>query len=125
MIVREVTERWPQTIAVCGNHKVDFCCDGAHSIEQTDRASWGRHYKPRLNPDQETSSASPRNCAGKINDLIPLWLDAGVNSMFPAEIGTWARTRSPTGKDSSNSYRVPPDVPLDHYLYYMETARRV
>ena len=35
MIVREVTERWPQTVSVFGNHKVDFCCGGAHSIQQT------------------------------------------------------------------------------------------
>lgn len=38
MIVREVTERWPETISVFGNHRVDFCCGGAHSIEQTARA---------------------------------------------------------------------------------------
>lgn len=38
MIVREVADRWPQTIAVFGNHKVDFCCGGAHSIEQTAQA---------------------------------------------------------------------------------------
>lgn len=29
------------------------------------------------------------DCDGKIDDLIPLWLDAGVNCMFPIEIGTW------------------------------------
>ena len=38
MIVREVADRWPQTVAVFGNHKVDFCCGGAHSIEQTAQA---------------------------------------------------------------------------------------
>jgi len=38
MIVREVADRWPQTVAVFSNHKVDFCCGGAHSIEQTARA---------------------------------------------------------------------------------------
>jgi iron-sulfur cluster repair protein YtfE (RIC family) len=38
MIVKDVTARWPQTIAVFGNHRVDFCCGGAHSIEQTARA---------------------------------------------------------------------------------------
>jgi hypothetical protein len=26
---------------------------------------------------------------GKIDDLIPLWLDAGVNCVYPVEIGTW------------------------------------
>jgi iron-sulfur cluster repair protein YtfE (RIC family) len=35
MIVREVADRWPQTLSVFGNHKVDFCCGGAHSIAQT------------------------------------------------------------------------------------------
>jgi len=30
------------------------------------------------------------DCDGKIDDLIPIWLDAGVNCMFPLEIGDWA-----------------------------------
>ncbi len=38
MIVKEVTARWPQTVNVFGAHKVDFCCGGAHSIEQTAQA---------------------------------------------------------------------------------------
>ena len=38
MIVREVADRWPQTVAVFGNHKVDFCCGGSHSIKQTAQA---------------------------------------------------------------------------------------
>ena len=29
------------------------------------------------------------DCDGKIDDLMPLWLDAGINCMFPMEIGTW------------------------------------
>jgi uroporphyrinogen decarboxylase len=29
------------------------------------------------------------DCDGKIDDLLPLWLEAGVNCMFPIEIGTW------------------------------------
>jgi uroporphyrinogen decarboxylase len=29
------------------------------------------------------------DCDGKIEKLIPLWLGAGVNCMFPLEIGTW------------------------------------
>lgn len=29
------------------------------------------------------------DCDGLIEQLIPLWLDAGVNCMFPIEIGTW------------------------------------
>ena len=30
-----------------------------------------------------------KDARGKIDDLLPLWLDAGVNCMFPIEIGTW------------------------------------
>ena len=43
------------------------------------------------------------DCDGKIEKLIPLWLDAGVNCMFPVEIGTWdadpVRYRREYGKD--------------------------
>lgn len=29
------------------------------------------------------------DCDGKIDDLIPLWLESGINVMFPIEVGTW------------------------------------
>jgi len=29
------------------------------------------------------------DCDGKIDALLPLWLDAGVNTMFPIEVGPW------------------------------------
>jgi hypothetical protein len=29
------------------------------------------------------------DCDGRIDDLVPIWLDAGVNIMFPLEIGDW------------------------------------
>ncbi len=29
------------------------------------------------------------DCDGKIDELLPHWLDAGVNCMFPIEVGTW------------------------------------
>ena len=29
------------------------------------------------------------DCDGKIDDLVPLWLEGGVNVMFPVEIGAW------------------------------------
>jgi len=35
MIIRDVARQYPQTISVFGNWKVDFCCGGSHSIEQT------------------------------------------------------------------------------------------
>ncbi|MBI3089393.1 MAG: DUF542 domain-containing protein [Candidatus Tectomicrobia bacterium] len=38
MIIRDVTEQYPETVNVFGNFGVDFCCGGSHSIEQTARA---------------------------------------------------------------------------------------
>ena len=29
------------------------------------------------------------DCDGDIKQLVPLWLEAGVNTMFPVEVGTW------------------------------------
>jgi hypothetical protein len=43
------------------------------------------------------------DCDGKIDELLPMWLDAGVNCMFPIEIGTWGadpvKYRRQYGKD--------------------------
>jgi len=43
------------------------------------------------------------DCDGKIDELVPLWLDAGVNCMFPIEVGTWGadpvKFRKQYGKD--------------------------
>ncbi|MBN1639750.1 MAG: hypothetical protein JXA09_00850 [Anaerolineae bacterium] len=32
---------------------------------------------------------------GKIDDLIPVWFDNGVNTMFPIEVGTWRASIAP------------------------------
>lgn len=103
------------------------------------------------------------DCDGCIDHLIPMWLDAGVNCMFPIEIGTWGadpvRYRKEYGKrllmmggfdkhilaqdkgrieaevkrltplvDEGGfigfcDHRVPPDVPLENYMHYLECAR--
>lgn len=105
------------------------------------------------------------DCDGKIDELLPLWLDAGVNCMFPIEVGNWGadpvQYRKLYGRDLlmiggfdkhilAQSYaaidheierlaplvaeggymplcdhRVPPDVPLAHYRYFLERARAV
>ena len=105
------------------------------------------------------------DCDGRIDKLIPLWLDAGVNCMFPVEVGTWGadpiQYRRQYGRDllmmggfdkrilarskdeiEREVYRlaplveeggyigfcdhlVPPDVPLENYVFYLETVRRV
>ncbi len=105
------------------------------------------------------------DCDGCIDQLLPLWLEAGVNCMFPIEVGTWnadpRKYRQQFGKDllmiggfdkhilakskrdiekevhrltplvEEGGYiplcdhRVPPDVPLENYLYYLELARKI
>jgi len=105
------------------------------------------------------------DCDGKIDLLVPHWLDAGVNCMFPLEVGTWGadpiKFRAQYGKDlllmggfdkhilaqtkedikrevyrllplveeggyvGFCDHRVPPDVSLDNYLFYLDTAREV
>jgi hypothetical protein len=104
------------------------------------------------------------DCDGKIDLLVPLWLEAGVNCIYPIEIGTWgadplafrkqygkemlmmggfdkhilARTKQEIEQEIYRlaplveeggfipfcDHRVPPDVPLDNYLFYLETVRR-
>jgi len=43
------------------------------------------------------------DCDGKIDALIPLWLDSGINCMYPCEVGTWrgdpVQYRKQFGKD--------------------------
>ncbi len=105
------------------------------------------------------------DCDGSIDRLLPLWLEAGVNCMFPVEVGAWGADpvayRRQYGKDllmmggfdkrilarsrrdiqaevirlaplveeggfiGFCDHRVPADVPLENYLFYLETVRRV
>lgn len=105
------------------------------------------------------------DCDGDIKLLIPHWLDAGVNCMFPLEVGTWGadpvKYRQEYGKDllmmggfdkhilqgtradieneikrlaplveeggyiGFCDHRVPPDVPLENYVFYLEKVREI
>ncbi|MBR4236046.1 MAG: hypothetical protein IKR85_08290 [Clostridia bacterium] len=35
------------------------------------------------------------DCDGKIDELVPVWLENGVNTMFPIEVGTWNASIEP------------------------------
>jgi len=35
------------------------------------------------------------DCDGLIDDLLPIWLENGVNTMFPIEVGTWEASIAP------------------------------
>ncbi|MEZ4660973.1 MAG: uroporphyrinogen decarboxylase family protein [Caldilineaceae bacterium] len=105
------------------------------------------------------------DCDGDISLLVPHWLEAGVNCMFPLEVGTWGadpiKYRQQYGKDlrimggfdkhilqgapaqieeevqrlaplveeggyiGFCDHRVPPDVPLENYVFFLEMVRTV
>lgn len=105
------------------------------------------------------------DCDGDIAKLVPLWLEAGVNTMFPIEVGVWEADpvayRKEYGRDllmiggvskrilagtreeitreverlaplveeggyiPTPDHRVPPDVPLANYVFYLCEARRI
>ncbi|MCC6680214.1 MAG: hypothetical protein IT445_04845 [Phycisphaeraceae bacterium] len=57
-----------------------------------------QHFKQYLVPQYQRITSLLRkhdvdviwvDCDGKIDELAPLWLEAGVNTMFPIEVGTW------------------------------------
>lgn len=57
-----------------------------------------RHFRQFLVPHYRRINALLRqhgidvifvDCDGRIDALVPLWLEAGVNCMFPVEVGTW------------------------------------
>lgn len=102
---------------------------------------------------------------GRIDQLIPYWLEAGVNCLWPIEIGTTGndpiafrkqfgrelrmmggfdkrilagprsgierevRRLAPLVEDGGYipfaDHLVPPDVPFDNYVYYVELARTI
>jgi uroporphyrinogen decarboxylase len=69
----------------------DMCYNGGPLISPA-------HFKRYLLPQYKRITSLLRehgvdvvyvDCDGKIDALIPLWLEAGVNCMFPIEVGTW------------------------------------
>lgn len=35
------------------------------------------------------------DCDGVVDSLLPIWLESGVNTMFPVEVGTWKASIAP------------------------------
>ncbi len=56
---------------------------GPHYIKITDMLK--KHGIDRVSVD----------CDGKIDKLVPVWLENGVNTMFPIEVGTWHANIAP------------------------------
>ena len=45
------------------------------------------------------------DCDGCIDKLVPVWLENGVNTMFPIEVGTWGASIEPWRKQYGKSLR--------------------
>lgn len=45
------------------------------------------------------------DCDGKIDALVPIWLENGVNTMFPIEVGTWNANLAPWRKQYGKELR--------------------
>jgi len=43
-------------------------------------------------------SIFPLDCDGLIDELVPIWYENGVNTMFPIEVGTWGGSIAPWRK---------------------------
>jgi len=60
------------------------------------RAKVGPHYKRITDLLRECGiDVVSLDCDGKIDELVPIWLDNGVNTMFPIEVGTWKASIAP------------------------------
>lgn len=46
------------------------------------------------------------DCDGMIDSLIPIWLENGVNTMFPIEVGTWNASIAPWREKYGKQLRV-------------------
>jgi len=56
----------------------------------------GPHYKRMSEPINSYGIAIISvDCDGWIDSLIPTWLENGVNTMFPIEVGTWDASIKP------------------------------
>lgn len=45
------------------------------------------------------------DCDGKIDALVPIWVETGVNTMFPIEVGTWLADIRPWRKQHGKALR--------------------
>ena len=75
----------------------DICFKSGPLIRpQVFRARVGPHYKKITDLVHSYGiDIISLDCDGKIDTLVPVWLDNGVNTMFPIEVGTWHASIEP------------------------------
>jgi hypothetical protein len=66
----------------------------------------GPHYRRITNLAREHGiDIASVDCDGKIDALLPIWLENGVNTMFPMEVGTWNASIAPWRKGYGRELR--------------------
>jgi hypothetical protein len=81
----------------------------------------GPHYKRITDVlGQHGITIVSLDCDGVIDKLIPIWLENGVNTMFPIEVGTWSASIAPWRKQYGRELRGVGGV--DKRIFGMDTA---
>jgi hypothetical protein len=78
----------------------DICCkNGPLIIPDVFHDKVGPHYK-RITSllNRYGIQIVSLDCDGLIDSLLPTWLESGVNTMFPIEVGTWRASIEPWRK---------------------------
>ncbi|MCE5258927.1 MAG: hypothetical protein LLG44_07715 [Chloroflexi bacterium] len=80
-----------------GHFWEDICFNNGPLINpRVFRAKVGPHYK-RITTllNSYGINVVSLDCDGKIDALVPIWFENGVNTMFPIEVGTWDASIAP------------------------------
>jgi len=93
-----------ESLALCAPGMFDFahfwediaCKSGPLAVPSVFRKLVGPHYKclTALLREYGVGIVS-LDCDGCIDALLPIWLENGVNTMFPMEVGTWEASIAP------------------------------
>lgn len=80
-----------------GHFWEDICFKSGPLINpQVFREKVGPHYRRVTDLlSQHGITIVSLDCDGMIDALIPIWLENGVNTMFPIEVGTWGSSIAP------------------------------
>ena len=66
----------------------------------------GPHYKKITDLGRKYGvNIASLDCDGCIDKLVPIWLENGVNTMFPIEVGTWEASIEPWRKEYGKELR--------------------
>lgn len=90
-----------------GHFWEDICFRSGPLINpKTFREKVGPHYR-RITEllNEHGIDIVSLDCDGKIDALVPIWLENGVNTMFPIEVGVWSASIKPWREEYGSQLR--------------------